>query len=221
MVNKVYRELPDLVWESPNRVEGKAVDSCLILSRYRDNLFYARKLMSDGSYILRLYDIDNFVEFAVPSHRDWANTQVPHLISGSSCYIFSRNADFAVIDKLDLPLVPNQIRVSKKGVLSLHNKSSLVHIILKLTPMSYGIGFKDGDSTNLRRDNLTLLFRGIKSNNGLPVGIKKSKKGSYQVRLTYNGTNVCNTFNSLENAAAYRSELEHNLIYHGNVYGKD
>lgn len=143
MVNKVYRELPDLVWESPNRVEGKAVDSCLILSRYRDNLFYARKLMSDGSYILRLYDIDNFVEFAVPSHRDWANTQVP------------------------------------------------------------------------------LLFRGIKSNTGLPVGIKKSKKGSYQVRLTYNGTNVCNTFNSLENAAAYRSELEHNLIYHGNVYGKD
>ena len=49
MVNKVYKELPDLVWESPTGVEGKVVDSYLILSRYKGNFFYARKLMSDGT----------------------------------------------------------------------------------------------------------------------------------------------------------------------------
>lgn len=221
MVNKVYKELPDLVWESPTGVEGKVVDSYLILSRYNDNLFYARKLMSDGTYILRLYDIDNLVGLDAPSYKDYINAQVPYLISGDSCYIFTRSADFAVIDKSDLHLVPNPIRISKIGVLSSCNSDYLVHKLLKIRPHSFGIGFKDGDFTNIRRDNLTLLFRGRKGAGNLPVGIKKSKTGNYQVRITYNGVFVCNTFHSLENAVAYRNELEHNIIYYGNIYGKD
>ena len=202
------RELPDLVWESPNGVEGRTVDEFLILSRYAFYLNYARQSIK-GGYRLCVYDVDNFYDLSL-SRRFSDGAVVPHLIHGNDCYIFYRSGNWAVIDKDCLYKVPKNIRISKHGVL--HYGSGLVPVVydvLGIKRDSCVFAFKDGDNTNLRRVNLKVLI------NPTSDGVFKLSSNLYKVIMRFDKITKTAYFDSEAKAIEYRNQLEINILNKG------
>lgn len=202
------RKLPDLVWESPNGVEGRTVDEFLILNRYAFYWHYARKHTKDG-YKLCAYDTDNFFDVSL-SHRFKADTTVPHLIHENDCYIFDRNGNWAVIDKDCLPRVPKSIHISIHGVHNFRSGAVLtLYTMLGIKVGSCEFHFKDGDNTNLRRSNLTVI--GDLNYNG----IHRVSGDLYKVLVRFDRITKITYFDSASKALEYRNQLESNILYKG------